>query len=510
MSTVWPSLFLSLLAAVISALLVWYLTYRWRDNTRQQCEKLLFYTKKEAEISSREILTEAQAKIDRKWGELERSRNRFELERERDRDELERGRRSLNQDRELLGERARKLERETEALYQREAEVGKTAQVYRRRLEDVGQLSSAEAEKLLREEVAAECREELCNVRRTLLERSEKEVKMEARRLMVTAMQRLSTQPRHDITATTVPIPGEEIKGRIIGREGRNIKCFEGVTGVTLLVDESPDTVLISSFDPVRREVARVGLEYLIEDGRIHPSSIEEYVSRAQAEISTDIARFGEDALDELRLGGVHPEIRNLLGKLKYRYAYTQNVLDHSLEVGFICSMLASELGIDPVPAKRAGLFHDIGKAIAHEHEGSHALVGADFLRRYGEDPVVVNAVAAHHEEVQAETLLAGLVMVADTISAVRPGVRNEGQTTYIDRLKRLEEIASGIEGVSEVYALQAGREIRVIVDPETISDERACELSREIRRSIEDNLQYPSTIKVTVIREQRFSDTAR
>ena len=510
MSTVWPTLFLSLLAAVISALLVWYLTHRWRDNTRQQCEKLLFYTKKEAEISSREILNEAQAKIDRKWGELERSKDRFELERERDRDEIERGRRSLGQDRELLGERARKLEREAESLYEREAEVGKSAQIYRRRLEDVANLSSSEAEKLMREEVAAECQEDLRTVRRMLLEKSEKEVRTEARRIMVTAMQRLATQPRHDITATTVPIPGEEIKGRIIGREGRNIKCFEAVTGVTLLVDESPETVLISSFDPVRREVARVGLEYLIEDGRIHPSSIEEYVSRAQMEISTDIARFGDDAVDELRLGGVHPEVRNLLGKLKYRYAYTQNVLDHSLEVGFICSMLASELGLDPVPAKRAGLFHDIGKAIAHEHEGSHALVGADFLRRYGEDTVIVNAVAAHHEEVQAETLLAGLVMVADTISAVRPGVRNEGQTTYIDRLKRLEEIASGIEGVSEVYALQAGREIRVIVDPETISDDRACELSREIRRNIEENLQYPSTIKVTVIREQRFSDTAK
>ncbi len=510
MSTVWPSLFLSLLAAVISALLVWYLTHRWRDNTRQQCEKLLFYTKKEAEISSREILNEAQAKIDRKWGELERSRDRFELERERDREQIESGRRGLSRDREALRERTRKLDSEEERLYEKEAEINKTVQVYRRRLEEVAHLSAAEAEKLLREEVGIDCQGELRNLRRMLLEKSEKEVKTEARRMMVTAMQRLATQPQHDITATTVPIPGEEMKGRIIGREGRNIKCFEAVTGVTLLVDESPDTVLISSFDPIRREVARVGLEYLIEDGRIHPSSIEECVSRAQSEISTDIARFGDDAVDELRLGGVHPEVRLLLGKLKYRYAYTQNVLDHSLEVGFICSMLASELGVDSMLAKRAGLFHDIGKAIAHNHEGSHALVGADFLRRYGEDPAVVNAVAAHHEEVPAESIYAGLVMVADTISAVRPGVRNEGQSTYIDRLKRLEEIAAGIEGVNEVYALQAGREIRVIVDPNAISDDHARDLSREIRRKIEENLQYPSTIKVTVIREQRFSDTAR
>ncbi len=510
MSPVWPTLFLSLLAAVISALLVWYLTHRWRDNTRQQCEKLLYYTKKEAEISSREILNEAQLKIDKKWAEFERRQDRFELERERDREDIDKDRRRIKRAREELEDRKRKLEVEEENVYRREESVRKMGQHYRRRMEEITGISSEEVKKLLREEVAAECDKELRLLRRSHLEKSEKEVRIEAKRVLVSAMQRLSTKPLHDITATLVPIPGDEMKGRIIGREGRNIKCFEALTGVTLMIDESPETVLISSFDPVRREVARAGLEYLIGDGRIHPSSIDECVGRAQAEIESDIARFGDEAVDDLKLTGVRPEVRLLLGKLRYRYAYTQNVLDHAIEVGFICSMIASEIGIDPIPAKRAGLFHDIGKALDHEYEGSHATVGADFLRRYGEDPIVVNAVAAHHEEVEPESLYAGLVMVADTLSAVRPGVRNEMQSAYIERLNRLEKLAGEMEGVKEVYALQAGREIRVIVEPATISDEQAAELSRELRHKIENTLQYPSTIKVTVIREQRYCETAK
>ncbi len=509
MSTVWSSFFLSLLAAVASAFLVWYLTHRWRDNTRQQCEKLLFYTKKEAEISSREILSEAQTRIEKKWSELERNRDRFELERERHREEIERELRRIQRNRENLEQRNRQLEAEEERVAARDAKARKLARQYRHGLEEMAGFSADEARRLVKEEVAAECAEDVRRFRRDLLEKSEKEVRTEARQVLVSAMQRLATQPLNDITATTVSIPGEDMKGRIIGREGRNIKCFEAVTGVTLMVDESPETVLISSFDPVRREVARIGLEYLIDDGRIHPASIEEYVARANTEISTDIARHGDEAVDALQLGGVHPEVRQLLGRLKFRYSHTQNVLDHSVEVGFLCSMLALELGLDPVPAKRAGLFHDIGKGITHEHVGSHAIVGADILQRYGEDAAVVNAVAAHHEEVPAKSILAGLVMVADTLSAVRPGARNEGQTAYIDRLRRLEELAGPLKGVREVFALQAGREIRVLVEPDEVSDDGARELARQIRRKIESNLQYPSTIKVTVIREQRYNDIA-
>jgi ribonuclease Y len=299
------------------------------------------------------------------------------------------------------------------------------------------------------------------------------------------------------------------MKGRIIGREGRNIKAFEAATGVTLLIDESPQMVLISSFDPVRREIARVALESLVLDGRIHPASIEEFVKRAQDEIDLHTAKAGEEAVTRLNINGLHAELIKLLGKLKYRFSYTQNALDHSVEVGFLASMLASELGLDPNIAKRAGLLHDIGKAVDGEFEGSHALIGAEVIKRHGETPIVVNAVAAHHEEVKPETVYAGIVILADTISAVRPGARAESMTNYLQRLERLEKLAMSIEGVQQAFAIQAGREIRVVVKPEVVSDEAAQELAKTLRRRIEEELQYPSTIKITVIREQRYTETA-
>lgn len=299
------------------------------------------------------------------------------------------------------------------------------------------------------------------------------------------------------------------MKGRIIGREGRNIKTFEAATGVTLLVDESPQTVLISSFDPVRREVARSALEALVADGRIHPATIEEFVKRAQDEIGVNTAQAGEDAVSRLNINGLHPEITKLLGKLKFRFSYNQNVLDHSIETAYLASMIASEVGLDPNLAKRAGLLHDIGKAISGELEGSHAHIGAEFIKRYGETPIVVNAVAAHHEEVKPETVYAGLVILADTISAVRPGARAESITSYVQRLERLEKLALAIEGVQQAFAIQAGREIRVVVAPQMVTDDRAREIAKELRLKIESELQYPSAIKITVIREQRFTETA-
>jgi ribonuclease Y len=299
------------------------------------------------------------------------------------------------------------------------------------------------------------------------------------------------------------------MKGRIIGREGRNIKAFEAATGVTLLIDESPQMVLVSSFDPVRREIAKIALDGLIKDGRIHPTSIEEFVARAREEVRLNVMQAGEDAVQRLQVNGLHPEIINLLGKLKFRFSYTQNVLDHSVEVGFLCSMLASEVGLDPQLAKRAGLLHDIGKAVDGEYEGSHALIGAEFVKRHGETPIVVNAVAAHHEEVKPETVYAGLVILADTISAVRPGARAESMAGYVQRLERLEKLALSLEGVQQAYAIQAGREVRVIVNPQTVTDDQARDLAKELRRKVEEELQYPSTIKITVIREQRFNETA-
>jgi ribonuclease Y len=299
------------------------------------------------------------------------------------------------------------------------------------------------------------------------------------------------------------------MKGRIIGREGRNIKAFEAATGTTLLIDESPQMVLISSFDPVRREIARLALDSLVKDGRIHPASIEESVNRARQELDLHVAQMGEEAVDRLKISGLHPEIIKLLGKLRFRFSYTQNVLDHSIEVAQLCSMLASELGLEPNVAKRAGLLHDIGKSIEGEYEGSHALIGADFIRRYGETTIVVNAVAAHHEEVKPETVYAGLVILADAISASRPGARAESMTSYLERLGRLEKLAMTMPGVQQAFAIQAGREVRVVVQPSVVTDDQAHALAKTLRLKIEQELDYPSTIKVTVIREQRYTETA-
>ena len=319
----------------------------------------------------------------------------------------------------------------------------------------------------------------------------------------------MAIRPSNDLTATIIQLPSEEMKGRIIGREGRNIKAFESATGVTVLIDESPQTVLISSFDPVRREVARNALEALVVDGRIHPATIEEFVKRAQDEVGATATQAGEDAVARLNINGLHPEIISLLGKLRYRFSYNQNVLDHSIETAFLASMIASEVGLDPNLAKRAGLLHDIGKAASAELEGSHAHIGAEFIKRYGETPIVVNAVEAHHEEVKPETVYAGLVILADTISAVRPGARAESITGYVQRLERLEQLATSIEGVQQAFAIQAGREIRVVVAPHMVTDDRAREIARELRQRVETELEYPSAIKITVIREQRFTETA-
>jgi ribonuclease Y len=322
-------------------------------------------------------------------------------------------------------------------------------------------------------------------------------------------MQRIASKPNNDLTATLVHLPNEDMKGRIIGREGRNIKAFEAATGVTLLIDESPQLVLLSSFDPVRREIARSALEALISDGRIHPASIEEFVKRAQEDLELITSQAGEEAVATLKINGLHPEIIKLLGRLKYRFSYNQNVLDHSVETAFLASILASEVGLDPNIAKRAGLLHDIGKSVSGELEGSHATIGADFIRRHGETPIVVNAVAAHHEEVKPETIYAGLLILADTISATRPGARAESMDSYIQRLGRLEKLAMSLDGVQQAFAIQAGREIRIVVSPQHVTDDSARELAKELRRRIECELQYPSTIKITVIRENRFTETA-
>lgn len=381
---------------------------------------------------------------------------------------------------------------------------------YRRRLRKTGELTPEDAREAWRTEARESEDEAIQEIRREVLLESEEACREEAQRILVDTMQRITATPPNEISATLIQVPGEEMKGRIIGREGRNIRALESATGVTLMIDETPGSILVSSFDPVRREIARIALERLIKDGRIHPVSIEETVAEVREEMQDSVIALGERALLKLRLHQVHPEIVTLLGKLHYRLSNNQNTLEHSMEVAFFCSLLASELGLDPELAKRCGLFHDLGKAIDHDYEGSHAASAAMLLKRYGEDERVVNAVAASHDEVPPASVYAGLLRVADSLSASRPGARANALEGYLQRVRSLEDLARAQEGVQEAYAVQAGREIRVIVEPERLDDAEARRLARRLRRHIEEELQYPGSIKVTVVREQRFTETAK
>jgi ribonuclease Y len=498
-----------LIGGGLSFLVVWALTRHTRRVAHEQAAELAEVARREAAVAAEEMKQKAEAEIQEKRAELNREFDRREIESDVRLREIRAHEESLALLDYQFEQKQERLNRENAAVRQARDAIRALSKSVRKRLEGVSQMDAEEIRLALREEVQLECQDELRALRRDIMEKSEQELQTDARRILVATMQRLSTKPANDMTSTQVALPSEEMKGRIIGREGRNIKAFESATGVTILIDESPGMVLLSSFDPVRREVARVALEALVKDGRIHPASIEEFVKRAQDEMDLTVTQAGNDAVAKLNINGLHPEIIKLLGGLKYRFSYNQNVLDHSIETAFLASMLASEVGLDPNVAKRAGLLHDIGKAANAELEGSHAHIGAEFIKRYGETPIVVNAVAAHHEEVKPETVYAGLVILADTISAVRPGARAESSAIYAQRLEKLEKLALGLDGVQQAFAIQAGREIRVVVSPATVTDEGARELAKQLRAKIEAELQYPSAIKITVIREQRFTETA-
>jgi ribonuclease Y len=505
-----PGTFVVLAAgAALGFVVSWLAARHARARARDEAGRLGDLARREADIARQETVSQASIEIERRKVEAERERSRLEIEIDARLREVRSREESLAEvDAEIL-RREDRVKREQTAVQRARDAARAMARNLRQTMANLAGMNIEEVRASLREQVRQECADEVRSLRRETLERAERDIQDEARRIVVAAMQRLTSKPSNDLTATIVPLPNDDMKGRIIGREGRNIKCFEAATGTTLLIDESPQMVLISSFDPVRRQIAKTALERLIADGRIHPATIEEFVEQAGAEVDGLLREAGEAAVERLNLSAVHPDVSQLLGRLKFRFSYTQNVLDHSIEVALLCSLIAAEIGLDPTLAKRAGLFHDIGKSVDAEYEGSHARIGADVLKRCGEDPIVVNAVAAHHEEVKPTSVYAGLVIVADTISAVRPGARAESLTSYIQRLERLEKLATAMEGVSSAYAIQAGREIRVIVQPDLIDDERAAKLARELRRRIENDLQYPSTIKVTVIREQRFTETA-
>ncbi|WP_255558654.1 ribonuclease Y [Horticoccus luteus] len=488
---------------------VWAFTRHTRRVARENAAELIEVARREAAVTAEEIKQKAESEIQEKRADLNREFDRREIEADVRLREIRAHEESLALLDFQLEQRSERLNRENAAVRQARDAIRALSKSLRQRLEGVSQMDAEEIRRTLREEVMLECQDELRALKRETLEKSERELDNEAARILLAAMQRLAGRSSYDLTSTIVALPSEEMKGRIIGREGRNIKAFEAATGATLLIDESPQTVLVSSFDPVRREVARAALDALVKDGRIHPAMIEECVRRAQEDVESMAVQAGEEAVSRLRINGLHPDIIAGVGRLKYRFSYNQNVLEHSIETAELAAMIASEAGLDPNVAKRAGLLHDIGKALPSELGGSHAHVGAEFVKHLGETPIVVNAIAAHHEEVKPETVYAGLLILADMISATRPGARVEAMANYVQRLERLEKLASSIEGVQQAFAIQAGREIRVVVAPNAVTDDRAREIAKDLRRKIETELKSPCAIKITVIRESRFTETA-
>ncbi len=423
----------------------------------------------------------------------------------------------LAQREETLDQRASNLAHREKNLIEREddvtnvrSELEHLKEDARFKLEQMAGIDVTAAKAEVLSQVEDEARREAMILVRDLEIKAREEADRRGRRILATAIQRLASEVVSESTVSTVELPSDDMKGRIIGREGRNIRHLESVTGTNLIVDDTPEAVSVSSFDPVRREIARITLEKLVADGRIHPASIEEAYEKARSEVDQSIRDAGEWALVEAGVSRMHSELVTLMGRLKYRTSYGQNVLNHLVETAHIAAMLASELGIDPVPIRRAALLHDIGKAVTHEVEGSHALIGAEIARRFEEDEAVVHGIEAHHNEVEPKTVLAVIVQAADAVSAARPGARRESLEGYVKRLERLETLASEFSGVEQVFALQAGREIRVVVDPGAVTDLEARDLSRQIARKLEEDLQYPGQIQVTVIREFRSTDYAR
>src|SRR6266540_1986565 len=409
-----------------------------------------------------------------------------------------------------LREQQELFRQKTAALDAQRDELAALARRRREELQSVARLTQAEARAHFLKEIEMESLQDASALTRRILEDAKARAEEKARRVLSLAIQRYAAEHTYEISSAIVDLPNEELKGRIIGREGRNIRTFEAATGVTVLIDDTPGAVVLSGFDPVRREIARESMLRLILDGRIHPTRIEEVVAKVAQEMDETVTRLGEEAVARAGLAPMHPEVARTLGRLRFRHSFSQNVLDHSVEVAHLMGLLAAEMGLDVATAKRAGLLHDIGKAISHEVEGSHAIIGADFIKRYGESEEVINGVASHHDEVPHTNVWGILVSAADAISASRPGARSETMTLYINRLENLEKIGLSFSGVDRCFAVQAGRELRVVVQPDQIDDEQAFVLARNIARKIEETLQYPGQIRVTVIRETRCVEFAK
>jgi ribonuclease Y len=486
-------------------------------SAEQQAQRLVGDARRDADAARAQAVLEgkeAVIKLKEEWDQEEKHR-REELDRQQERI----GERETLIDRKLntLDDRDKEIKKREQSVRDKEKHLqGKEKEVlgaleeHIRKLEELSGISQAEAKDLLIKEITEVAESEAAASIRDIKEEAKRNADKEAKKIISLAVQRLASEHAASISVAAVSLPSDEMKGRIIGREGRNIRAFETATGVDVIIDDTPDTVVISCFNPVRREIGRASLEELIADGRIHPGRIEEVVAKVTKQVEKEIVEAGEETLYELGISGMHPELMKLVGQMKYRSSYGQNILAHSKEVAWLAGIMAAELRLDVHLAKRGALLHDIGKVLTHQAEGTHVELGVEVAEKYGEDPVVVNAIGAHHDDVAHESAVSVIVQAADSVSGSRPGARREAFETYVKRLKNLEEIATSFDGVEKAFAIQAGREIRIAVSPDAVNDERAVLLSDEIARRVENELQYPGQIKVVVIRETRAVDFAR
>ena len=504
----------ALVSIIVTALVTTYVRKTMIEkkvgNAEEKAREIIDDALKVAERSKREALLEAKE-------ESLKTKNELEKETKERRAELQRYERRVLAKEEALDKKSDALERreasyaaKEEKLAKQSAELNKLQEKRVQELERISGLTSEQAKDYLLKTVEDEVKHEAARLVKELESKAKEEADKKAKEYVVTAIQKCAADHVAETTISVVQLPNDEMKGRIIGREGRNIRTLETLTGIDLIIDDTPEAVILSGFDPIRREVARIALEKLIVDGRIHPARIEEMVEKAQKEVEAMIREEGEAAVLEVGVHGIHPELVKLLGRMKFRTSYGQNALKHSIEVAHLAGLLAGEVGVDVRMAKRAGLLHDIGKSIDHEVEGSHIQIGADLCRKYKESPIVINAVESHHGDTEPTSLIACLVQAADTISAARPGARRETLETYTNRLKQLEDIANAFKGVDKSFAIQAGREIRVMVVPDQVDDATMVLLARDISKQIEAELEYPGQIKVNVIRESRVTDYAK
>ena len=480
------------------------------ESAEQEAKRVVDLAKVEAENMKKEEIFKAKEEIMNSRKELDQEIKERRSEVQKQESRMIQKEENLDRRSENLEKKERDLDKEYQSLENQKEEVNKVYEKQVEELQKIASLSKDEAREYLLNEMDKEITTEKAKLIRELNQKAKEDANKNAKEIISYAVQKCAADHTSETTVSIVSLPSDEMKGRIIGREGRNIKALETLTGIDLIIDDTPEAVILSGFDPLRREVARIALEKLIDDGRIHPAKIEEMVEKAKEELNTIIKEEGERAALETGVNNLHPDIIRLLGKLKYRTSYGQNVLSHSIEVSNLARIMAEELGLDAKRARRAGLLHDIGKALDHDMEGTHVQIGVDILKKYKENPVIINAVEAHHGDVEPQTLEAVLVQAADAISASRPGARRETLEAYIKRLENLESIADSFDGVEKSFAIQAGREVRIIVKPDRITDDQMTVLARDVSKRIEDEMDYPGQIKVNIIREKRVVDYAK